>query len=1117
MLHFVLGRSGYGKSEYLRRRFVDLALAGEEKLLFIVPDQITFETEAAFLDLLGPDKAGRVLILGFSRLCDYVFEHTGHRFSTFADEGVRHIVMSLALEQVGDQLSVFQRRAGAMDLCELMLTAVKEYKKCSITTDALRQAAAAVDDETLAHKLTDTALIYDAYHAIMERSYTDPLDSLTKVAAILGEQPIFADYVIALDSFYGFTAQEYDVIERLMLSCAELYVALTDDMAGEDNRLFFVPRRTRTRLSRIARSHGITVAPFVTLHEPCRSHSEALLCVEENLYRAAKEPYEDPADNICLYTAGGLHDECDFVARTIQELIEGGYRYRDIAIVARSLDPYSGILNTYLEKYGVSYFMDQPQNIDAMPIVRLISAAFDIVTRGFERDDVLTLLKTGLCSYSISDIAEFENYLFVWDISGRRLFDEFTANPGGFTDEMTPAARERLGRIEALRSDVIGKLRAFARQVRDANGKEIARALMRLLYALECDDNINARCDELEQSGEDGLAADLIRMWNIMCEVLDKTVAVIGDYAVSPSRFGELLYINFVNSELGSIPRGLDQVDVACADRVLLSGRKAVFVIGAVDGEFPRTPVEAGVFTDDERCRLKEGLALPLSDTIEELLSTERYYVYTTLTGAGERLYVSYPCATLKGEALTPSDMVTELLLAVPGLRELGFDLVPLQDRLYSERAAFDYLISRYHSMSSEITALRTYFSTVPPYGDVIRAIEAARTHGPRRIADPALATMLFGEDMRLSSTRIDTYHKCAFRYFCEYGLRAKERRRAAIDPLEYGTLIHYIFESFFSRHGREEYPALDGAAIAADVSAILDEYMDRHFGGTADKSARFLYLFYRIKSTAAKLVSHIVAELCQSDFTPVDFELKVGEDIPEYSLELPDGLRLCVRGSVDRVDLCEKDGRQYIRVVDYKTGTKEFSVNDILYGINLQMFIYMNAIRGGGAQRYGDHITPAGVLYMPAVSPSVNADSTAAADAVQAAVLKKYAMKGVILDDASVITYMEHDGKGVYIPVKLRDGAVSSGTDNLATVEQMGAIFRHVDRLISHMAAALYEGDVDALPLKGAYDGCEYCRYSAVCLREEDDPQRDTVRRKADEVYEELMREGDDHAAPVD
>ena len=176
MLRFVLGRSGYGKSEYLRQRFAQLARDGEEKLLFIVPDQISFETEARFLDLLGPALSRNILVLGFSRLCDFVFDKTGNRFATFADDGVRHLMMSLALEQVSDSLTVFDKRSKANDMRELMLSAVKEYKKCAISSDTLREVAAITEDETLRAKLEDTALVYDAYNAVMERSYMDPLD-----------------------------------------------------------------------------------------------------------------------------------------------------------------------------------------------------------------------------------------------------------------------------------------------------------------------------------------------------------------------------------------------------------------------------------------------------------------------------------------------------------------------------------------------------------------------------------------------------------------------------------------------------------------------------------------------------------------------------------------------------------------------------------------------------------------------------------------------------------------------------------------------------------------------------------------------------------------------------
>ena len=1116
MLRFVLGRSGCGKSEYLKQQFAHFARDGEERLLFIVPDQITFEYETAFLDLLGPAVSQRIRVLGFSRMCDAVFETTGHRTAAFADEGVRHMVMSMALEQTADALTVFGRRSGSRDVREIMLAAVKEYKKCAITPSALRETAAIAGEGALCGKLSDTALVYETYDAIMQRSYMDPLDSLTKLAEILSEEPVFDGYIVAMDAFYGFTAQEYAVIERLLSHSREMLVALTDDPALPDSPLFFAPRRTRLRLGELAARCGVKVGAPVVLNIPRRFRNDALISLELNLFRAGKERYEGGAPAVELYRASGIYDECDYVARRIRAMVEDGYRFRDIAVISRDPGRYAGVLDICLEKYDIRYFMDQPQNIDAVPPVRLVCAAFDAVTRGFDRDDVLTLLKTGLCSYSTEDIADFENYLFVWDISGRGFYDPFTANPSGFSDTFSNEERERLERIEALRADVIGKLRDFARAVKNTDGKGIARALMHLLYALHCDENIGRLCDRLEAGGEDVLSSELVRMWNVLCAVLDKTVAVIGDYPIQARRFAELLYVNLSNTEVASIPRGLDEVDIAAADRGLLSENRSVFVIGAVDGEFPRTPVEAGVFTDSERVALRT-MHLPLSDAVEELFHTELYYAYSALTAPGERLFVSYPAADLRGSAQARSVIFDELTAIFPSLAVQDSLTVPLGERLLSRRAAFDELVRRCREHSPDVEALREYFAANAEYAPILRSIDRAMHKAPRKIADPALSRALFGERMKLSATRIDVYHKCAFQYFCEYGLKAKERRRAVIDALEYGTLIHYIFEHFFSKFGRESYAALTEERITREVSALLDDYLERHFGGKEGKSDRFLYLFYRIRSTAVKLVTHMVRELSQSDFTPADFELGVGEEIPAYTIDLGGGRSLEVRGSVDRVDTCEQNGVRYVRVVDYKTGVKHFNLCDIVYGINLQMFLYLSAIKSGGEERYGGEITPAGVLYMPAVSPAVSADIGADEDAVRREVMKEYRMRGVVLDDEDVITAMEHDRRGVYIPVNVKGDTVSAGQESLATLEQMGAIFRRVDETLREMAEALYDGDVGDVPLKGEYDGCQYCRYSAVCLHDEDDPCRDGEKLNKDEIYRELMGEVTEDEPGVD
>ncbi len=80
------------------------------------------------------------------------------------------------------------------------------------------------------------------------------------------------------------------------------------------------------------------------------------------------------------------------------------------------------------------------------------------------------------------------------------------------------------------------------------------------------------------------------------------------------------------------------------------------------------------------------------------------------------------------------------------------------------------------------------------------------------------------------------------------------------------------------------------------------------------------------------------------------------------------------VDGKIDRVDLMDRDGVRYLRVVDYKTGKKEFRLSDIVYGMNMQMLIYLAALCENGGKRYGE-FQPAGVLYMPANRPSVPAE----------------------------------------------------------------------------------------------------------------------------------------------
>jgi ATP-dependent helicase/nuclease subunit B len=290
------------------------------------------------------------------------------------------------------------------------------------------------------------------------------------------------------------------------------------------------------------------------------------------------------------------------------------------------------------------------------------------------------------------------------------------------------------------------------------------------------------------------------------------------------------------------------------------------------------------------------------------------------------------------------------------------------------------------------------------------------------------------------------------------------------------------------------------------EIMLLLDIYVETKLGGMQNKTPRFAYLFARLADSAQVIAFHIAEELAQSEFKPVDFELAIGSSgIQPLTISLPDGGQVEIDGKIDRVDVMVREGISYLRVIDYKTGHKEFKLSDIIYGVNMQMLIYLAALSENGGTRYGE-VQPAGVLYMPANRPVISASRSTPKEKIVEEAAKKLRMDGLVLDDTGIITAMEHSGQGKYIPVTLKDG-VPSKRDHVVSSDELIGVMAHIKTLVGDMAQELHGGDVSAVPLSGGYDACAWCPYAAVCGHEKDDPTRGMQQWDRDEVIQELTK----------
>lgn len=1124
MLQLVLGRSGRGKTHYIYHRLAETAAHGRPGIL-LVPEQYSFESERALLSRLGMRDAASVQVLSFTRMAERVFAELGGLNAPRMDDATRTLLMSRALEQVADQLTLYRRHVTDTACIGAMLSLLSECKQCAVTPALLTETAGHLEDGTLRRKTEELSLIFSAYQALAEQSYLDPLDDLTLLAEKLPESRLLRGAAVFVDGFKGFTAQEMGVLEVILGLADELTVALCTDTLTDTEEgfgLFSSVTRTANRLQELAKRRLVPVAKPVILEENHRVCCEPLRVLEDNCFAPLPEVYEEEAPQVTVTACGDIYDECAYVARTIRRLLrEQGGRCREYAVVARNLPDYQGILENALAGEGIPCYMDRRENVLTDPLIAAVLSALRCAVGSLETDELLRLMKTGMVGFSAHSAALVENYVFVWQIGGESWKNEWKGNPAGWDIRADKEADKKLAYLNLLRRRLMSPLLSLRRSLEgQIDGEAFATAIYRYLMQVRADRMVRLQAARLRAAGEPVLAQRQARMWEVLMEMLDRFAAALGSSRSSASRWAELFDLVAGETDLGDIPQGLDAVQIGSADRIRFSAPETVFMLGVNEGVFPAYPQTGSLISDAERRRLIE-LGVPMADTGDLQAVEERFFAYAALSAPSRRLYVSYLQGNTAGETFVPSAVVTMLDTVLPrhqkgyALRQDGTDIESAAD-------AFSRLTAA--ACSPTVGAsLRAALAEQPAYARRLAVADAMAEHRPAAFRDAGAAARFFGDDMRLSPSRVEQYHRCRFAYFCRYGLGVQAPRPAELDSARFGTLIHYVMEQLLPEYVKQGLTNVTREAVNADAAFTVQRYVEEQMGAMQERTSRFDRLLKRLCDTAGNLLWRVILELRQSRFVPVDYELGVGipngttgEMVPATVLTLPDGARVRVVGVVDRVDVCREGETAYVRVVDYKTGAKEFRLSEVVEGINVQMLIYLFSLWQNGGPRYGT-VTPAGVLYLPSKQPVIRVERCADEETVEKERLRSMRMNGLLLDDPAILRAMEPEAAGLFIPARLDKAGRPARGSSVASLAQLGRLKKKIETLLTDMAASLRRGDVAALPLRTEKNtACDHCDFRAVCGHEPNDPVRFLLKTDNQAVWEELERETGSAAASI-
>jgi len=599
--------------------------------------------------------------------------------------------------------------------------------------------------------------------------------------------------------------------------------------------------------------------------------------------------------------------------------------------------------------------------------------------------------------------------------------------------------------------------------------------LWAFLEELELARQLEERTARLEELGQLQRAMEYSQLWELLCEVSDQVADILQDMPLDTEEFVRLLKLVLTQYDVGTIPAALDQVQVSQITRNDRSRVKCLFLMGANDHVLPAVQSGAGLLNKEDREQLRlHGIELAPSGM--DLFHMELQNLYAALAQPTQRLYVTWPAADLNGSPLRPSFVLGRIRALLPGAAE---DIQETDCRLTAPIPALELAGGERNG------PLWQYFSEDRRWRDALRAMERAARMSRGRLTPQAVET-LYGRSYRMSASRIDKINSCHFAYFMQYGLRARERTPARFDAAQVGTFLHYVLEHVTKAAAeRGGFARLEPGELEKILDQVVDQYMAAAMPGFEKRENRFKYLFRRLRKTVGVIVENVAEELMESDFVPLEFELGFGDGgkAPAITIRAA-GAELTVVGKVDRVDGWLKNGRLYLRVVDYKSGKKSFDLRDVCRGLNIQMLLYLFALEREGKALFGQDIVPAGVLYLPARDVLVNQPRDVDAKTLRLALDRELRRSGMVLGEPDVLRAMEHSAleKPRFLPLSLsRNGSISSG---VATAAELGKLGLYVDRLLARIAAELRGGNIDADPCGYSEqdNACTYCEFAAAC-----------------------------------
>ena len=1133
MLQQIIGRAGYGKSsiclEEVRKQLKEQTIGSP--IIYIVPEQMTFQTEYALVST--PEIKGmiRAQVFSFTRLAWKILQEVGGSARQHLDSvGIRMMLRKLT-ERHKREFVIYGKAAEQTGFIEQLEAMLVEYKRHCVTPDKL-QATQELLDKQLNSKIHDIHQIYADFETELATKYVDSEDYLNLLTEKIATSTYISHAQIYIDGFHSFTPQELLVIEACLKYAEKVTITHTLDKPYDyelpnQMHLFHSSAKTYQRIREIATKSGTTILPTIILEAPASKRiAPALAHLEQRYHRRPIKPFDGETEtNIAIVTAVNRRAEVEGLARQIiHKTRDEGYRYRQLAIIVRNIQDYQDLIETVFRDYQIPVFFDQKKSMLHHPLIELIRSSVDVITHNWHYEAVFRCVKTDLLLGSEREALDrLENYVLANGIQGYRWTStndwKYQSKSSLEADlQQTTSDQAIEQEINQLRWQIATPLAKLQAQVQAAKtGRMLAEAIYNFLVELQVPEQLLQWEQQAESQGDLIQARQHQQAWQAVIQLLDQVVEIIGEDNVSVELFSKIIDSGLENMHFSLVPPAFDQVVVATLDFSRVMDIRCSFLVGINEGVVPAKVKEDGMLTEEERDML-QAVGVQLAPSFKSKLMEEPFIIYNALASATDYLWVSYSLADLEGKSLLPSTLIGQLQGMFPRAKQA---LLVVDPNEVEADEQLQYITNPSQTISYLINQLRHWKRGYPIrelWWDVYNwYAESSNTNNSvvensvlenRDVTNsltgiditnkwskaisslfyvnkeyklkPKTSEQLYGTKLKASVSRLELYKSCPFSHFAAYGLKLQERVMHRLQAPDIGQLFHAALKLIaddLEKKGKhwgevthDEYQQLAQATVEELAPKVQHEILL--------SSKRHRYILRKLQDVITRTSIVLGKQAKASAFTPIRMELGFGDngELPSLMLKLPNGAEMELRGRIDRVDQAIFEDQLLLRVIDYKSSQTMLGLSELYDGLSLQMLTYLDVVITFAEHLLGKKALPAGALYFHVHNPMLKFNEGIAelsSELLEQQLFKEYKLRGFILANQEIVQLMDTNlagGSSVrsdIVPAGLKKDGSFYAFSTVVSDSQFDILREHVRKVISDIGTQIIDGIIDIQPYR--------------------------------------------------